>query len=226
MFYVVVKALVTRVTLLIWRPRVEGRENIPARGPVILASNHLSFVDSLLIPMVSPRRVSFLAKAEYFETPGIKGRLMKAFFTAIGAIAVRRGEHRAAQDSLDQALAVITSGSAFAIYPEGTRSLDGRLYRGRVGVGWLALKSGAPIVPVGIVGTRELLPVGAKIPKMVRVSVRFGDPIDASKLNFVGEPVAENPKARRAVADEVIGQIQKLSGQEYAGIYNERPAEV
>ena len=226
MFYVVLKTLVTRVSLLIWRPRVEGRENLPARGPVILAANHLSFVDSMLIPIVAPRRVSFLAKAEYFETKGVKGRLMKAFFTAIGAVAVRRGEHRAARDSLDQALAVINSGNAFVIYPEGTRSLDGRLYRGKVGVGWLALKSGAPIVPVGIEGTQRLLPVGAKVPRLVPVSVRFGEPIDATKVEFAGEPVAENPKARRAVADVVTAEIQKLSHQEYAGIYNERPAEV
>lgn len=226
MFYVVLKVLVTRLSLLIWRPRVEGRENLPARGPVILAANHLSFVDSMLIPIVAPRRVSFLAKAEYFETSGLKGRLMKAFFTAIGAVAVRRGEHRAARDSLDQALAVINSGNAFVIYPEGTRSLDGRLYRGKVGVGWLALKSGAPIVPVGIEGTRQLLPVGAKVPRLVPVAVRFGEPIDATKVPFAGEAVAENPKARRAVTDAVTAEIQKLSRQEYAGIYNERPAEV
>lgn len=225
-FYVVLKTLVTRVSLLIWRPRVEGRENLPARGPVILAANHLSFVDSMLIPIVAPRRVSFLAKAEYFETPGFKGRLMKAFFTAIGAVAVRRGEHRAARDSLDQALAVINSGNAFVIYPEGTRSLDGRLYRGKVGVGWLALKSGAPIVPVGIEGTQRLLPVGAKVPRLAPISVRFGEPIDATKVEFAGDAVAENPKARRAVTDVVTAEIQKLSHQEYAGIYNERPAEV
>ena len=150
MFYVVLKALTTRLTLLIWRPKVEGRENIPSHGPVILASNHLSFVDSLLIPMIAPRRVAFIAKAEYFETKGVKGRMMKAFFTAIGAIPVRRGDHRAAMDSLDQSLAVINSGGAFVIYPEGTRSLDGRLYRAKVGVGWLALKSGAPIVPMAL----------------------------------------------------------------------------
>jgi 1-acyl-sn-glycerol-3-phosphate acyltransferase len=180
----------------------------------------------MLIPMVAPRRVSFLAKSEYFETPGVKGRLMKAFFTAIGAVAVRRGEHRAARDSLDQALAVINSGNAFVIYPEGTRSLDGRLYRGRVGVGWLALKSGAPIVPVGIEGTQHLLPKGAKVPRLAPVAVRFGTPIDAAKLAFEGEPVAENPKARRAVADQVIAEIQKLSGQEYTAVYNERPVEV
>ncbi|HEU5355194.1 MAG TPA: lysophospholipid acyltransferase family protein [Actinocrinis sp.] len=226
MFYVVLKALTTRLTLLIWRPKVEGRENIPTHGPVILASNHLSFVDSLLIPMITPRRVAFIAKAEYFETKGVKGRMMKAFFTAIGAIPVRRGDHRAAMDSLDQSLAVINSGGAFVIYPEGTRSLDGRLYRAKVGVGWLALKSGAQIVPLAVQGTREVLPVGAKIPKRVPVTVRFGEPIDPTKLDFPGEAVAENSRARRVVADAVIEQIQKLSGQEYAGVYNERPAEL
>lgn len=225
-FYVVVKALTTRLTLLIWRPKVVGRENIPTRGPVILASNHFSFVDSLLIPMVSPRRVCFIAKAEYFETKGFKGRLMKAFFTAIGAIPVRRGDHRAAMDSLDQSLAVINSGGAFVIYPEGTRSLDGRLYRGRVGLGWLALKSGAPIVPVAVTGTREVLPVGAKLPRIVPVTVTFGEPIDPLKLDLPGEPTAENSRARRAVTDAIIEEIQRLSGQEYAGVYNERPAEL
>lgn len=226
MFYVVLKALTTRLTLIIWRPRVEGRENIPAHGPVILASNHLSFVDSLIIPMVAPRRVVFIAKAEYFEGRGVKGRLMKAFFTAIGAIPVRRGDHRAAKDSLDQALAVINSGGVFALYPEGTRSLDGRLYRGKVGVGWLALKSGAPIVPVGVRGTERVLPVGAKFPKVVPVTVRFGEPIDPEKLDLPGEPVAENSRARRAITDAIIEEIQRLSGQEYAGVYNERPAEL
>jgi len=225
-FYVLVKGLTTRLTLLIWRPKVVGKQNIPARGPVILASNHSSFVDSLLIPMVAPRRVAFIAKSEYFETKGVKGRMMKFFFTAIGAIPVRRGDHRAAMDSLDQSLSVINSGGAFVIYPEGTRSLDGRLYRGRVGIGWLALKSGAPIVPVAVKGTREVLPVGAKLPKIVPVSVIFGEPIDALKLDLPGEPSADNSRARRAVTDAVIEEIQKLSGQEYAGVYNERPAEL
>lgn len=225
-FYVVMKALTTRLTLLIWRPKVVGRENIPERGPVILASNHYSFVDSLIIPMVAPRRVAFIAKAEYFETKGVKGSLMKAFFTGIGAIPVRRGDHRSAMDSLDQSLSLINSGGAFVIYPEGTRSLDGRLYRGRVGIGWLALKSGAPIVPVAVHGTRQVLPVGAKVPKIVPVSVTFGEPIDPLKLDLPGEPVAENARARRAVTDAVIDEIQKLSGQEYAGVYNERPAEL
>lgn len=226
MFYAVLKVLVTRLTLVIWRPRIEGLEHLPAKGPVILASNHLSFIDSLLIPMIAPRRVAFLAKAEYWTTPGVRGRFMKGFFTGIGAVPVRRGNARAAQEALDTALEVVVSGVAFGIYPEGTRSLDGRLYRARVGVGWLALKSGAPVVPVGVIGTNEVMPVGSKVPRFKRITVRFGEPLVASEVAFSGPATAENPRARRAVADAVVEAIGKLSGQEYAGVYNERPVEV
>ena len=226
MFYAVLKVLVTRITLAIWRPRVEGLDRLPAHGPVIVASNHLSFIDSILIPMICPRRVAFLAKEEYWTSPGIKGWFMKGFFTGIGAVPVRRGDHRAAQEALDTAFEVVESGIAFGIYPEGTRSRDGKLYRAKVGVGWLALKSKAPIVPVGIIGTNEVLPVGAKFPRMKRITVRFGEPIVASEVEFPGEAVAENSRARRAVADVVGAEIGKLSGQEYTGVYNERPAEV
>jgi len=224
-FYAVLKVLVKRLTMVVFRPRIEGRENIPASGPVILASNHLSFIDSIIIPLVSPRRVAFLAKEEYWTTPGFKGWFMKGFFTGIGAVPVRRGDHRAAQAALDTSLEVLEGGVAFGIYPEGTRSLDGRLYRAKVGVGWLALKSKAPIVPVGIVGTDEVLPVGAKFPKFTRMTLRFGEPFTADQVEFPGEAVAENARARRAVADAVLTEIQKLSGQEYAGVYNERPVE-
>jgi 1-acyl-sn-glycerol-3-phosphate acyltransferase len=224
-FYAVLKVLVTRLTLAIWRPQVEGLENLPKSGPVIVASNHLSFIDSILIPMICPRRVAFLAKEEYWTTPGFKGRFMKGFFTGIGAVPVRRGDHKAAQESLDTAYDVLSSGVAFGIYPEGTRSRDGRLYRARVGVGWLALKSRAPIVPVGVIGTNEVLPVGAKFPRMRKIVVRFGEPILASEVGFPGEAVETNSRARRAVADAVLVEIGKLSGQEYTGVYNERPAE-
>jgi len=225
-FYAVLKVLVNRLALGIWRPRVEGLEHLPATGPVIVASNHLSFIDSILIPLICPRRVAFLAKEEYWTTPGLRGRFMKGFFTGIGAVPVRRGDHRAAQEALDTALAVVESGVAFGIYPEGTRSRDGKLYRAKVGVGWLALKSKAPIVPVGIVGTNDVLPVGAKVPRLKRITVRFGEPIVASEVEFPGEAVAENSRARRAVADVVVAEIGKLTGQEYTGVYNERPAEV
>jgi 1-acyl-sn-glycerol-3-phosphate acyltransferase len=224
-FYAVLKVLVTRLALSIWRPRIEGLENLPAKGPVIIASNHLSFIDSILIPMIAPRRVVFMAKAEYWTTPGIKGLFMKGFFTGIGALPIERGEHRGAQAVLDTALEVVESGVAFGIYPEGTRSRDGRLYRARVGVGWLALKSGAPVVPVGLIGTPDLLPVGAKLPRFKRVTVRFGEPILAAEVDFPGAVAAENARARRAVADAVVDAIGKLTGQEYAGVYNERPAE-
>jgi 1-acyl-sn-glycerol-3-phosphate acyltransferase len=225
-FYAVLKVLVTRVALSIWRPRIEGLENIPAKGRVIIASNHLSFIDSVLIPLICPRRVAFLAKEGYWVTPGLKGRVMNAFFTGIGAVPVRRGDHRAAQEALDTALHVVESGIAFGIYPEGTRSRDGKLYRARVGVGWLALKSKAPIVPVGLTGTNEVMPVGAKFPRFRRITVRFGEPILAADLEFPGEAVAENSRARRVVADAVVAEIGKLSGQEYTGVYNERPVEV
>jgi 1-acyl-sn-glycerol-3-phosphate acyltransferase len=224
-FYAVLKVLVMRVALTIWRPRIEGLEHLPEKGRVIIASNHLSFIDSILIPLITPRRVAFLAKSEYWTTPGIKGLFMKGFFTGIGAVPVRRGQARAAQAALDTALEVVESDIAFGIYPEGTRSLDGRLYRARVGVGWLALKSRAPIVPVGITGTNEVLPVGAKFPRMKRITVRFGEPIVASELSFPGEAVAENARARRVVADAVVEAIGKMTGQEYAEVYTERPVE-
>jgi 1-acyl-sn-glycerol-3-phosphate acyltransferase len=224
-FYAVLKFLVTRVALTMWRPRIEGKENLPLEGKVIIASNHLSFIDSVLIPLISPRRVAFLAKAEYWTTPGLRGWAMKSFHTGIGSVSVERGEARAAQAALDTALQVVDSGVAFGIYPEGTRSLDGRLYRARVGVGWLALKSGAPVVPVALIGTDKLLPKGAKFPRPARIVVRFGEPILASEVGFPGPVVAENARARRAVADAVVESIGKMSGQEYAGVYNERPSE-
>jgi 1-acyl-sn-glycerol-3-phosphate acyltransferase len=223
--YAVLKVLIDRLVLGIWRPRIEGLENIPAKGRVIIASNHLSFIDSILIPLITPRRVAFLAKSEYWTTPGLRGLLMKGFFTGIGAVPVRRGEARASQAALDTALEVVESGVAFGIYPEGTRSLDGRLYRARVGVGWLALKSQAPVVPVAIVGTNDVLPVGAKLPRLKRITVQFGEPIVAAELDFPGEAVAGNARARRVVADAVVEAIGKMSGQDYAGVYNERPAE-
>jgi 1-acyl-sn-glycerol-3-phosphate acyltransferase len=225
-FYAVLKVLLARVALAIWRPRIEGLEHLPAKGKVIIASNHLSFIDSMLIPLICPRRVAFLAKSEYWTTPGLKGRFMKGFFNGIGAVPVKRGQARASQAALDTAFEVVESGVAFGIYPEGTRSLDGRLYRARVGVGWLALKSQAPIVPVGITGTRDVLPVGAKVPRLKRITVTFGEPIVAAELDFPGAAVAENARARRVVADAVVESIGKITGQEYAGVYNERPVEV
>lgn len=201
---------------IVFRPHVKGLENVPADGPVILASNHLSFVDSVLIPLVVPRRVTFLAKAEYFEGKGVSS-VLGAFLSAMGHIPVPRTEQRAAVASLDIALKALDEGNAFAIYPEGTRSEDGRLYRGHTGAGWLALNAHARVVPVAVRDTQRIMPVGARLPRIVRPSVTFGEPMDY-------KPYADMPPARgrRAIVDEIMREIQKLSGQEYTGTYNER----
>ena len=205
----------------VWRPNIEGVENIPSTGPVLIASNHLSFVDSVVIPVVVPRKVVFLAKAEYFEGTGIKGRLQRGWFEGLGMVPVNRDDTRAAVDSLQIALDVLAKGEAFGLYPEGTRSRDGRLYRGKVGVAELALRSGAPIVPTALLDTEKLQPVGSRMPKLVKVTVRFGPPI-----HVAGEYDGVAPgRARRQITDRVMEEIQRMSGQELAGIYNERPAD-
>ena len=206
------------VARFVFRPHITGRENIPKTGRVILASNHLSFIDSLVIPLTSPRRVQFLAKSTYFTGKGAKGWVSRNFFTSIGAVAVDRGAGQAAQEALDAGRRILEADNVFAIYPEGTRSLDGRLYRGRTGVAWLALTTGAVVVPVGLIGTQEIQPVGAKVPRIRKVTVAFGTPIDVS----VHGP-ATSGKARRLATDEIMAGIHALTGQELAGTYNEAP---
>jgi 1-acyl-sn-glycerol-3-phosphate acyltransferase len=222
MLYGVMHAVVPPLARTIWRPVVEGLDNVPRTGPVIVASNHLSFADSLVIPIVAPRKVVFLAKADYFTGTGIKGAASRAWFGGLGMIPVDRDDTKAAIASLDTALEVLGRGEAFGIYPEGTRSRDGRLYRGRTGVGHLALTSGAPVVPVGLHGTQHLQPVGSRLPRLAKVTVRFGEPLDFEG-RFDGVPAG---RARREITDEVMTAIQKLSGQEEAGVYNERPPSV
>ncbi|WP_308468286.1 lysophospholipid acyltransferase family protein [Rathayibacter soli] len=217
--YLFGRVVLTAIARVLYRPRVVGRKNIPKHGSVILASNHLSFIDSIVIPITAPRRVQFLAKAHYFEGTGLIGGIQRAFFTAIGAVGVRRGAGQAAQDALEQSKQIIETGSAFALYPEGTRSQDGRLYKGRTGVAWLALSTGAPVVPVGLIGTDRLQPPGKAIPRLRRVTVVFGEPIDVSACG-----AATSGKARRLATDEIMTAIQKCSGQELAGVYNEVPA--
>jgi 1-acyl-sn-glycerol-3-phosphate acyltransferase len=222
MLYEVVHAVVPPAAKLIWRPHVEGLENIPTSGPVIVASNHLSFADSVVIPFVVPRRVAFLAKRDYFTGTGVKGALVRGWFEGIGMVPVDRDDNKSALDSLNVALEVLAGGEAFGIYPEGARSRDGRLYRGRTGVAHLALTSGSPVVPVGLIGTDKLQPIGASVPRFVRVTVRFGPPLDFSG-RLDGVPAG---RARREVTDEVMAAIQALSGQDPAGEYNERKAAV
>jgi 1-acyl-sn-glycerol-3-phosphate acyltransferase len=222
MLYEAIHAVVPPAAKLIWRPRVEGLANIPATGPVILASNHLSFADSLVIPFVVPRRVAFLAKGDYFTGTGVKGSLMRAWFEGIGMVPVDRDDTKSALGSLNVALEVLARGEAFGIYPEGARSRDGLLYRGRTGIAHLALTSGSPVVPVGLIGTERLQPIGAKVPRLVRITARFGPPLDF-RGRLDGVPAG---RARREVTDEVMSAIAVLSGQAPAGHYNERGSEI
>jgi len=219
-FYGLARAVMIPVARLLYRPRVVGRRNVPKSGAVILASNHLSFIDSVVIPVVAPRRIQFLAKSHYFEGTGLAGWVKRSFFAAVGAVGVKRGAGRDSQDALEISKGILEAGQAFALYPEGTRSRDGRLYRGRTGVAWLALTTGAPVVPVGLVGTERLQPVGRRLPRLARVTVAFGEPIDVSVFG-----AATSGKARRAATDAIMTEIQRLTGQSEAGVYNEAPAE-
>jgi 1-acyl-sn-glycerol-3-phosphate acyltransferase len=221
MLYEAMHRVVPPLLKAVWRPTVTGLAHVPRTGGVILASNHLSFVDSVVIPSVAPRKVVFLAKSDYFTGSGVRGALQRAWFEAMGMLPVDRDDTRSALESLDVALEVLRRGEAFGIYPEGTRSRDGRLYRGRTGAAHLALTAGVPIVPVGLRGTERIQPIGARVPRVVKVQVAFGEPIDPQG-RYAGMPLG---KARRLLTDEVMASIRALSGQEEAGVYNERPAD-
>jgi len=198
------------------RPWAKGREHLPAEGGAILASNHLSFSDSIIMPLAVRRRVTFPAKSEYFTTGGIKGRLIALFFRSIGQVPIDRAGGRASMAALDTAARLIESGELFGIYPEGTRSPDGRLYKGRTGVARLALRTGAPVIPVAMIATDTLQPVGKLMPKLrVHPGVVFGEPLDFSR--YAGQ---ENDRfVLRAVTDEIMYAIMKLSGQKYLDVY-------
>ncbi|WP_307816522.1 lysophospholipid acyltransferase family protein [Nocardioides limicola] len=222
MIYRALHSVVPPVAKALWRPRVTGLHHLPRTGPVILASNHLSFVDSVVIPIVVPRKVAFLAKSDYFTGTGVKGALSRAWFEGLGMLPVDRADSAAAMESLQTALQVLDRGEAFGIYPEGTRSRDGRLYRGRTGVGHLALTSGAPVVPVGLVGTEKLQPIGSRLPRLVKVSISFGAPITVSEEHRA----LPRGRARRELTDQIMASIHELTGQEWAGVYNDLPMEV
>jgi 1-acyl-sn-glycerol-3-phosphate acyltransferase len=196
------------------RPKVVGIENIPPTGPAILASNHLSFIDSMYLPLVIDRPVVFPAKAEYFAATGILGRLWASYLRSTNQLQMDREGARSAQATLEAAVDLLRAGNLFGFYPEGTRSPDGRLYRGRSGIGYLALNSGAPVIPVAMMGTRKMLPPGTPLPRPTRIEIRIGKRMDFDHL--AGEPPA---RARRTVADEVMRAIGELSGQEYVHEY-------
>ncbi|MGY1717929.1 lysophospholipid acyltransferase family protein [Blastococcus sp. SYSU DS0552] len=213
MFYVLARFVLRPLFFLMCRPQITGRENVPLDRPVILASNHLSFIDSIAIPLAAPRRVAYLAKAEYFTGRGFGGWLTRTLFTALGAHPVERETHRAAQAALDTALGILRGGTAFGLYPEGTRSKDGRLARGKTGVAWLALTADCPVVPVAVRGTDKVQPVGARWPRPHRIAITFGEPLTFPEL--AGQ--ANRNRARRKVTDRIMLAIADLSGQEKAG---------
>ncbi len=197
------------------RPKVEGLEYVPESGPAILASNHLAVADSFYLPLVVRRRITFLAKAEYFTGSGLKGRLARWFFTVAGQVPIDRTDADAAQGALNTAERLLNQGKLMGMYPEGTRSPDGRLYKGKTGLARLALLTGVPVIPVAMIGTDVVNPPGSKMWRFGRVTVRFGKPMDFSRF----EGLAGNRFIERAVIDEVIYELMQLSGQEYVDIY-------
>ncbi|MCX2967653.1 MULTISPECIES: lysophospholipid acyltransferase family protein [Streptomyces] len=217
MLYGAMKVSVGGTLKLAFRPWVEGIEHVPAAGPAILASNHLSFSDSFFLPAVLDRKVTFVAKAEYFTTPGIKGRLTAAFFKGVGQLPVdRSGTRGAAEAAINSGIRVLEEGGLFGIYPEGTRSPDGRLYRGKPGgLARIALATGAPVIPVAMIDTEKIQPPGKVVPKLMRPGIRIGRPLDFSRY----QGMDGDRFIQRSLTDEVMYEIMKLSGQEYVDIY-------
>ena len=202
--------------MILFRPKVKGLRNVPVNGPLIIASNHLSFSDSIFMPLVVPRKVTFLAKSEYFTSPGPKGLLKKLTFIALGQVPVDRSGGRRSEAALITGLKVLAEGKCLGIYPEGTRSPDGRLYKGRTGIARLAIESGAQVVPVAMFNTEKIQPTGTVVPKVMRVEMIFGEPMtfsgDSSDLQYL-----------RQVTDQIMEKIQELSGQEYVDEYAVKP---
>ncbi|MEU8894348.1 lysophospholipid acyltransferase family protein [Nocardia sp. NPDC048505] len=216
MFYWLLKFVLVGPFITFYnRPKVEGVENIPSDGPAILAGNHLSFADWLFAPLTSPRRINYLAKAEYFNTPGLKGAFQKWFFTTTGQYPIDRTGADAAEDALNAARKLLDEGRLVGLYPEGTRSPDGRLYKGKTGMARLALETGVPVIPVAVTGTDKVSPPGPFRWKRQRVTVTYGKAIDFSRYEGMGG----NRFVERAVTDEVMYELMQLTGQEYVDVY-------
>ena len=215
MWYWVVKAILSPILRTFFRPKVEGLEHIPAEGPAILASNHLSFSDSIFLPLVVPRRVTFLAKSDYFTARGLKGWLKAGFFKGVGQLPVDRSGGRASQAALEAGLKVLGGGDLLGIYPEGTRSPDGRLYRGKTGVARMALEAGVPVIPCAMVNTYEIQPPGQVVPNVMPVVIRIGRPLDFSRY----KGMEEDRFVLRSMTDEIMYELMMLSGQEYVDTY-------
>jgi len=214
-FYWVVKAVLTPILKTLFRPWVEGSENIPAEGGAILASNHLSFSDSIFLPLVMSRRLTFLAKADYFTGKGVKGKLTKGFFAGVGQVPIDRSGGAASEAALRTAKRILAEGNLLGLYPEGTRSPDGRLYRGKTGVARMALEAGVPVIPVAMINTDVVQPTGQKIPTLGRVGVRVGRPLDFSR--YAG--MEDDRFVLRSITDEIMYELMLLSEQEYVDTY-------
>jgi 1-acyl-sn-glycerol-3-phosphate acyltransferase len=213
LLYTIGQYTVAPAVRLAFRPAVEGLENVPETGGAVLAGNHLSVADEYIMGAVVPRHIAFWAKSDYFHGTGISGLAMKTLMRGLGAIEVNREGGRAALTALDAAIPALQGGDLVGVYPEGTRSPDGRLYRGRTGAARLALLAEVPIVPFGVIGTEKVQPIGRKIPKLgIQTAIRFGKPMD-----FVGRPM--DSTNLRAITDELMAAIRDLSGQEYIPRY-------
>ncbi|HKE71013.1 MAG TPA: lysophospholipid acyltransferase family protein [Nocardioidaceae bacterium] len=205
----------------IFRPEAYGAEHVPDEGPAILACNHLSYTDWLFMPLVIPRRVTFVAKAEYFEGRGLKGWVQRSFFGGTGQVPIDRSGGRASEGALRTGLRILDKGELFGIFPEGTRSHDGRLYRGRTGIARLALEAEVPVIPIGVLRTDEVAPPGKIFGKRVRPVIRFGKPLDFSRY----EGMESDRYILRAITDEIMYEIMRLSEQEYVDVYATRAKE-
>jgi len=226
--------LVGPITKLLFRPRVSGLENVPATGPALLVSNHLAFADSVFLPVAVPRQIVFPAKSEYFTGPGLKGRLVATFFRSVGQIPIDRSGGRASLTALNTGLEILAKGELFGIYPEGTRSPDGRLYKGKTGVARMAIVAGVPVIPVAMIDTEKLNPPGTVwpqwlvrepgrlLPRLIRPGVAIGKPLDFSRY----EGMERDRFVLRSVTDEIMYALMELSGQEYVDMYAEKAKEL
>jgi 1-acyl-sn-glycerol-3-phosphate acyltransferase len=216
MFYWFMKHIVAGPLLkTVFRPWVVGAERVPQNGGVILASNHLSFIDSVMLPLVIERNMVFLAKSDYFTGKGLKGWATRMFFTATGMLPIDRSGGKASEASLNTGLRVLAGGHALGIYPEGTRSPDGRMYRGRTGVARMVLEARVPVIPVAMIDTARIMPIGKRVPKLGRIGVVFGEPLDFSRF----EGMEGDRFILRSITDEIMYELLALSGQEYLDVY-------
>ena len=216
MFYWLMKNwVVGPIVKAAFRPWITGHENIPTTGGVILASNHLSFIDSVFLPLVIDRQISFLAKSDYYTATGFKGWFIKTFLKASGMLPIDRSGGKASEASLRTGLGVLSAGDVLGIYPEGTRSPDGKLYRGRTGVARMILEATVPVVPVAMIDTGKVMPIGARLPKVRRIGVIIGKPLDFSRFSGM-----EGDRfILRSITDEIMYELSRLSGQEYVDVY-------